>query len=322
MTRDKSLEQLLSHYSFSGCEILEEFQGGNSQIMRISASDGMQYGLKRYSGDWDRRKRSLEHEVEAHKVLGGLKAIPMPKIIDHWFEIPSMLYQWVNGVKPTDIDGARSFLSESFRSLKSLHRVHKSSKIAVDAISNLMELKMQLNDRRLLIENVRGIPSGLSQQLGCLHKDVLSTITKDILIPFDTLSFSDHGVHNLLETESGKFVFIDFEFFGNDSTSKLICDLYLHPQGIYSSKELSEFNYELNPLSDSYIFNRVLLPTFALKWIYIILKRSIDWEKSLFIDRKSSAENTMIYIEYVDSLIREQAGGIPKTYLEFRNMRQ
>ncbi len=322
MTRDKNLEQLLSHYSFSGCEILEEFQGGNSQIIRISASDGMQYGLKRYSGDWDRRKRSLEHEVEAHKVLGGLKAIPMPKIIDHWFEIPSMLYQWVNGVKPTDIDGARFFLSESFRSLKSLHRVHKSSKIAVDAISNLMELKMQLNDRRLLIENVHGIPSGLSQRLGCLHKDVLSTITKDILIPFDTLSFSDHGIHNLLETESGKFVFIDFEFFGNDSTSKLICDLYFHPQGIYMSKELAELNLELNRNTDLFFFYRTLLPAFALKWIYIILRRSIDWDNSLFVGSQFGAEDLNLYLEYADSLIRRPEENIPPTYIEFKNMRQ
>jgi len=322
LTKDESLEQLLSHYSFLGCEILEDFQGGNSQVLKIRALDGMQYGLKRYLGDWDRRKRSLEHEVEAHKVLGGLNAISMPKLVDHWFEIPSMLYQWVNGEKPKDIDRARSFLSESFRSLNSLHRVHKSSKIAVDAVSNLVELKMQLNARSFLIENVRGIPSEVSQQLRRLHRDVFLTMPKDVLIPFDTLSFSDHGVHNLLETESGNFVFIDFEFFGNDSTSKLICDLYLHPQGIYASKELAELNLELNRHTNSYFFYRTLLPAFALKWIYIILRRSIDWDNSLFVGRQFGAEDLNLYLEYAESLIRGPEEDIPPTYIEFKNVRE
>ena len=322
MNSDESLNYLLSHYSLSGCQILEEFHGGNSQVFKIGTPDGMQYGLKRYVGDFDRKKRGLEHEIEAHKVLGGLKAIPIPELTNYWFEIPSLLYKWVNGVKPKDTGKARLFLSKSFRYLNSLHQMNKTSKVAVDAISNLTELKMQLNERKALLESVCGIPSKMSHRLRRFHKEVLSKMSNDVSIPLDTLSFSDHGVHNLLETESGGLVFIDFEFFGNDSTSKLICDLYVHPQGIYPSKELAELNLELNSHTDSYFFYGTLLPAFALKWTYIILKRSVNWDHSLFVGTELGAEDVHLYLEYVDLLIRGTADETPPTYIEFKNMRQ
>jgi thiamine kinase-like enzyme len=89
------------------------------------------------------------------------------------------------------------------------------------------------------------------------------------------MSPSDFGSHNAIKEDSGRIMFIDFEYFGWDDPVKLISDFYWHP-GMNLSRELkakwinlvkdifkSDVSYELR-LS-------AYLPLYALKWCLILL---------------------------------------------------
>ena len=90
------------------------------------------------------------------------------------------------------------------------------------------------------------------------------------------LSPSDFGLHNALEKDNGKIIFLDFDYFGKDDPVKLAADYYFHP-GMKISK--TNKNYWLSELTK--IFGKedrdfegrlnYALPMYGLRWILIIL---------------------------------------------------
>lgn len=89
------------------------------------------------------------------------------------------------------------------------------------------------------------------------------------------LSPSDFGAHNAIREESGRTVFIDFEYFGWDDPVKLVCDLYFHP-GMNLSGELKEEWIQRSKeifRKDPSFETRLIayLPLFGLRWCLILL---------------------------------------------------
>ena len=100
--------------------------------------------------------------------------------------------------------------------------------------------------------------------------------------PERTLSPSDFGFHNALMVETGRMVWLDFEYFGWDDPAKTICDLLLHPamdleqeaksrlvRGILSGfKEIKDLSWRLE----------TVYPLFGLKWCLILLNEFLEEE--------------------------------------------
>ena len=90
-----------------------------------------------------------------------------------------------------------------------------------------------------------------------------------------TLSPSDFGFHNALETQSGEIFFLDFEYFGWDDPAKTVCDFLLHPGMALSPSLKLQFATSLVrglPWSQG-LRERVAAyyPLFGLKWCLILL---------------------------------------------------
>ena len=317
MTDDLLLARLLKEYSLDDADVLKELKGGNSSVLQIQAVSGEHFALKVYRGEYTRRKRNLEHELEAHSVLSSSGTIPIPQLVGSSNTIPSILYRWIDGKEPQNLDYARTFLADSFVVLRNLFRQSPSKKLAVDSVTSTLDIITQINRRHETIQNISGLPKDIVKLIEDMRQKILSNLPRNLDFPLSTLSFSDHGIHNLIQANSGTFYFIDFEFFGNDSISKLICDLHLHPQGIFSSDSLKQLHQTLSDGGDLESSYGVLLPSLALKWLYIVLRRNIDWDSRTFIGDSEIRENLDRYLQYIRYVINGSHFGLPMTHYDF-----
>jgi len=317
LTDDFLLTRLLKEYSLEDAHVLGELKGGNSFVLQIEVASGEQFALKVYRGEYERRKRNLAHELEAHSVLSPSGTIPIPQLEGSSTGVPSILYRWIDGKEPENLDHVRRFLAESFVELRNLFRKSPSKKLAVDSVTCTLDIIAQLNSRHESIQNVSGIPIDILKLIEDAREKILGHLPRNLNFPLSTLSFSDHGVHNLIQANSGTLHFIDFEFFGNDSISKLICDLHLHPRGIFSLDSLKQLH---QTLSDGEVFESSygeLLPSQALKWLYIVLRRHIDWDSRTFIGNSEIRENLDRYLEYIVYVIKGSQIDLPMTHFDF-----
>jgi hypothetical protein len=317
MTENVILTNLLNQYCLKDATITRILTGGNSLIYQISSVSGEQFALKIYRGDQRRCLRSLEHELEAHKVLFSAAEIPMPNLENFSITTPSILYKWIEGEQPTDLVIVRKFLTEKLISLKTLYRTTPSTKFAVDAVTCSFDIINQIQSRHDDIREIRGIPSKVANLISKSKTKILRDLPENVIFPVSTLSFSDHGIHNLIQGKSGKMFFVDFEFFGNDSISKMICDLHLHPQGIFSSEDLIQLHNILIESNDLDLTYRILLPPLALKWLFIVLRRYVDWNSKTFELDTELRGQFYEYLQYIEHVINAPDCGLSLTNYDF-----
>jgi hypothetical protein len=123
-----------------------------------------------------------------------------------------------------------------------------------------------------------------------------------------TFSISDLGSHNMLVNKN-QFFFIDFEFFGVDSTEKMLGDFLLHPRNEFSKQDI---DYFLKSISNTIAWNRNdfknILLMLTLKWVTISLDRVLRNQKSqgdvdlVSLIEQSYAQN---YLDYFDFLYED-----------------
>ena len=304
MTDDLLLARLLKEYSLYDADVLKELKGGNSSVLQIQAVSGEHFALKVYRGEYTRRKRNLEHELEAHSVLSSSGTIPIPQLVGSSNTIPSILYRWIDGKEPQNLDYARTFLADSFVVLRNLFRQSPSKKLAVDSVTSTLDIITQINRRHETIQNISGLPKDIVKLIEDMRMKTLSNLPRNLDFPLSTLSFSDHGIHNLIQANSGTFYFIDFEFFGKDSMNKMVGDFLLHPKNYFNNLEIQKF---IKSISSNSIWKieelQPTLPLLALNWSLIVLGRTLhEYKLNHFCEMGIdclNGSNSKKYIEYL-----------------------
>ncbi|TGN07981.1 phosphotransferase [Leptospira ilyithenensis] len=241
----EDLEYFRTEFGFPELKTAYWSEGqGNSRIAYLETSDSKKFALKLYPADSNHNR--LSSEFFGFKLLhqNSVKNVPLP--IHCSPQLNCAVYEWVNGEK-----------------------IHSSSDEVLDAMLGMMKNLNGLAKTELFDGMARASASCFSGQdienqiqhrLKLLypateaHKDLKEFLDKD-LVPFKdfligwvkdhwgdetrydlpiakqflTLSPSDFGFHNMLKSQNGEIVFLDFEYFGWDDPVKLIVDVSFHP---------------------------------------------------------------------------------------------
>lgn len=311
--------QHLSLHNLSNFHLLSRHRSANSLVLHI-ANDNENLALKIYNGDKARQIRSLHHEISAFDSLKNKQGIQTSRLISYSFILPSICYEWIDGFHPKNSPEVKKILMECLIDFHVNFRKYKCEIIAVDAIQNYADLIRQLNDRQEHLYKTRTLPGNLSSRLTDLHEKIIKRKISHYYLSLNTVSFSDYGLHNIIECNTGDFAFIDFEFFGLDSMTKVYADLFSHPKSILNSMEVLSLMNRIN--SDEEVLKQLFdyLPGVSLKWAYIASKRY-----PVFLERKEDSpsffEDPSFFLDYTDYLLEVDQNTLPLTYLEYKSVR-
>ncbi len=117
-----------------------------------------------------------------------------------------------------------------------------------------------------------------------------------------TLSPSDFGFHNALRRRDGSLVFLDFEHFGWDDPSKMVCDFLLHPALSIPGALAQSFMQRAcrdHPLRRVVRWRvPIVYPLYALKWCTILLNEFIpEHEHRRAFATQSSRDREVVLAE-------------------------
>ena len=262
----------------------------------------------------------MEYEIKAHSFFDLHSMIPKAKLNRYCESIPSISYTWIEGKSPTVDGGLKRFLSDTILTFKEAFQSTNYDLNAIDTFSNSEELFDQLKNRQSDLNKVQDVPVELLQYFQQSLEKLKVIFSYELNFPLDTLSLSDYGPHNVISDKDGKFYFIDFEFFGKDSTAKLICDLYCHPRTAFNSRDLVSLVENLQ-LTEKDLENiLLLLPAVALKWAYIVMRRAVDWETLNFIGFSSEFDQPFSYFEYMENALSHRDIKSVLTIREYKSM--
>jgi hypothetical protein len=142
---------------------------------------------------------------------------------------------------------------------------------AVDAAFSTRELVGQIKARLLLLNRSEQFET--IETINRIRTTLLILDSNVTEFKSKTISVSDLGVHNIIQSNNDYF-FIDFEFFGNDSITKMVADFWLHPKNYFNISEMLRFQKSLESSSDWDATElQSAIPLVALKWATITLGR-------------------------------------------------
>ncbi len=279
---------------------IEPLGGGrNSRVYRVVGADNQPRALKAYFRHGPGSRDRLQAEFAALEFLWrhGVRDVPEPLAADR--QAGYALYAFVEGRKvpadeltAADIDAAVAFL----RRLKDLAGRRESGDLprASEACFSGPEFVANLEGR---LDRLMRPAAGAD----AIHPDLHAFLRDEFLPALErmvaaaschdqwnrelprahrTLSPSDFGFHNALQSTSGDWMFLDFEHFGWDDPSKLICDFLLHPAMPLAPALRRRFVERLRPVFayDPLLTERLgyHYPLFALKWCTILLNEFVS----------------------------------------------
>ena len=181
---------------------------------------------------------------------------------------------------------------------------------AIDAVFELSDITFQIRDR---LDKMRKLGKSVSTQYAIENIELrLRNLGSKLKTSTDfgviTLSLSDIGTHNLIRSKPMSHQFIDFEFFGVDSLTKLIADFWLHPRNYFSDSETFSFQESLKTFTgwnDEELGQT--LPFFVLKWATIAYTRELRESDANSLDRRitqSRASKGDRYLDYFDNILK------------------
>ena len=302
--------------------ISDEIIGGNSSVFKGTLTDGSLVAIKEYTGTEERIHRMLNRERTAITFLRENGIENVPEILEIRPDLGLMVFKWIEGKSPLADHETMKAILEMCNSLESLHKRASLFDKAIDSVSSISEVKAQVLKR---IDFFQTTYSSMPLQKLCTQvtermNQYTFTQSQYETSKWRTLSVSDLGTHNILSSES-HYIFIDFEFFGEDSVSKLVGDFFLHPRNDFSENEMAWFidgickstNWNPRELEDA-------LPLLALKWAMIAFGRTFR-EKARDSAGEISSEQIIeskgsLYLDYFDSLLVKKR---TDPYLTFRS---
>lgn len=292
---DEHLEQLravASSLLASRIESVEEVGGGrNSRVYRLRPSRSSCYALKVYFQHASDSRTRMATEFAGLGFLWdhGVRNVPEPLIASE--QHGCAVYAWIEGRKidtahasSAMIHDAVSFLAQlaELRTVSMQTPLAPASEACFSGSAIIENLLTRLDS--LLIRaphpelsaflSTRFMPA-FTKMSAWSRGRLGQSFEKELPMEARTLSPSDFGFHNALETEAGEVYFLDFEYFGWDDPAKMVCDFLLHPAMALSAAFKREF--AASAIS-ALLFSKDLrkrveafYPLFGLKWCLILL---------------------------------------------------
>jgi thiamine kinase-like enzyme len=269
--------------------------GRNSAVFKVS-SNGKEWVLKHYfKHEADKRNR-LNTESQFLQFLNqiGCPAVAKPIAIDDGKQLA--LFSFIQGTRPSVITDSHIDQATQFILLIHSFRNHPNSKLLKNAADACFDNEQHVNcvNERLkqfnhiepnsaeVVDFLEWVKNALQPAWLRISNNIL-TANKNLLTQAVTLSPSDFGFHNTLESH-GTLSFIDFEYAGWDSMAKLICDFICQPELPITNSQATQFLTKLaRETNDPDLINQVnkLLPLHRVKWCCILLNvfRSVDRQR-------------------------------------------
>ena len=306
--KPQPIEKTFSDLTGSNIKSLERLAGGrNNQTYRIITTDGRTFAGKKYfRSNTDPRNR-LDVEFSSLQYLRrhGIRSVPRPIRSDP--QNGCALYEFIEGQRLDPGQAARAGIDQMVEFLAQLKRLatepySKSLPAASEAcfsgqdVADTVFFRLQRlqqhgqpadsNDELHLFLEHHYIPAAEKLIGRCkqVYRKNDLCFEAGIRPEEQTLSPSDFGFHNALVRPDGTMVFLDFEYFGWDDPSKMICDVLLHPaMGLsapyrkrFLAQTLSLFNEQKQLLKHRV---QTLYPLHGLKWCLILLNEFIPDEQ-------------------------------------------
>jgi len=268
-------------------------QGGNNRLWRIECASG-RYAAKSYF--WhpaDQRDRlATESSFVAYARKAGIDTVP--EIIGCDTAAGIAIYEWIDGVRPDREQIGRRHVEAAARFFRALNNSRASAHLplaseasfsvnqALERVDLRLPALVALDpvhelDRHalLLIQNIsRCWTEVRTQALAQCHAN---GIDPDAEIDEKTRSISpsDFGFHNALETPHRELRFLDFEYAGWDDPAKMMADFFCQPALPVPLAHWDDFAAEAFaqfPEAVSIELRaRILLPAYRLRWCCIAL---------------------------------------------------
>jgi hypothetical protein len=313
------IDYLAKGLGLDSFELLGTIEGGNSFVHKI-LHEGKIYALKHYKGTPERQSRSLNYESTALHYLNAEKIIRCPELLGCNLQNPSILYRWIEGDSDVETNKVKDTILNSISKLSESKFVQKYTLNAIDSVLDSGDLINQLNIRFDTFSNIPSLPIQLYKDIKGTYDYIKMRFPPRTIYNSRLLSLSDYGPHNLIKNEDRSYTHIDFEFFGIDSHVKVYSDIICHPKSLFSSNEIKEIIGTSRASKDleSEIFS--ILPAIALKWVFIVLKRYINWNSMEYMSSVSGFSNPSSYLAYTKHLLGLQKFNEVITYREFENL--
>jgi len=268
----------------------------NAQVFS-SYLDKEKIVIKLYSQD--RGNMRFDREIRALNAFHRVGIKNVQSLINSNETYGLAAFKWIQG---TGINYANSemigcmldFIDQLYKNKN--HEVFSKIGNASDACLSMLSIENQIGRRfeELISQNNEELSNFLVSEFLPVFQEVKSWARKSYGLyenPLDvgdqTLSPSDFGLHNIINTSSGLF-FIDFEYFGWDDPVKLISDFILHPAMQLNLKEYRQWHLGATQIFGDKITKRLnfSFPLYALNWCLILMNvyKDYNWSKQVSIN--------------------------------------
>ncbi len=292
---------------------VEQIIGGrNSQVYKLTCNNIKYCAKVYYSDDSDKIDR-LGTEFVSTKFMwnNGIKCIPQPILASR--ENMCAVYEFIEGQK---IDCEKitaleiGFAAEFILTLNKI-KSHPDANNLPSASGACFSIEAIIKNVEQRLKKLQSI-----DEKGAPYEQLNNFLIKEFMPHFNkfkekydkeldyklelpkkkrTLNPADFGFHNALRKNDGTITFLDFEFFGWDDPTKIVCDFMIHPG--------MNIEYELRNKFAEKIFNKfpygeeiknrtnVAYPLYVLRWCTILLNEFLPDQ---FLRRKFANEKINI----------------------------
>ncbi len=237
------IESILDKKIGKVSNIVPIYKGRNSNIILLEFENRDKFILKKYKHDPYNKRNRLKSEFFAIHYMMRIGIQNIPKLIYVNRKYNFIILEFINGKKIKDITFYHIERCIFFLDYINKYRYTSAAKFLINAAEACFYIDdlIKVIEQRFFWLKKHGIDKG---KIGFydflkevylyytkLKSNVLGSIENyktRLEISEKILSPSDFGFHNALETKEDVF-FLDFEYFGWDDASKLICDFLFHP---------------------------------------------------------------------------------------------
>lgn len=287
--------------------------GGNSGSYKIVLANQNTVKLKIYPIDTSHDRIKSEFEGLRAMAVRGIHNISKPLFRD--LDWGAAVYEWVEGEA---IEKAKfSHIQACLNFLQQLHAIRKAEEFidfpaASAACSSGQDIVSQVEARIAGFSEARKqhreLETYFQEEFLPTWQNLLKrareswpqniAFTTSLPRSEQTLSPSDFGFHNTIQTSKDSLTFFDFEYFGWDDPVKLIADFLFHPRMSLSEEQKQYWLSGAIAIYGDRILERfnAASPLYGLIWCLILLNdyRSEAWQRRLLADDSKQMKRDII----------------------------
>jgi len=283
--------------------------GRNGLVVQILSGEFEGNVAKHYGANKHHEADRLDREFETLIFLNSGSDLNVPRPLRKFEEERIAIYSRVAGTRP---EAEANVVGPMVRFISQLCEAHRQNPSAwrhsaAEASFEVGDILRQVERRLLISSDNKVIDAKESQVLDTLSSmftRAQSRFSPAQKLKLQTLSQSDFGPHNMLQHDD-EFAFVDFEYFGIDSASRVVLDVLWHPGTRMNAVSRIDFvseAIELFAADDSSFGDEVLtcLPLIGLRWVAIMTNRATSSSES------STGSQMIEYLRAVDALLESR----------------